>query len=183
MMHLQLLVSGVFVALALSAPTDVSELTTDKPGLTHEEYLEYLALDTTDGWEPMSRVPIYNFTSTGEIIGSEASNVHLIKRKGRNQWDGYSGFGCDSKDHMMSMANFGCGACLNVPDPDKAAGRRIMSGHLWREKNGNPYPTADWYSSPNCGGGRKAHQGILSGQHDSCNGFGPALSVMLYQGC
>lgn len=35
---------------AFCLPTDQVE----KPGLTHEEWLEYLSLNTTDGWEPMT---------------------------------------------------------------------------------------------------------------------------------
>lgn len=61
------------VQQAIALPAEQAE----KPGLTREEWLEYLTLNTTEGWEPMARVPQYNI-SAGETL--DLSTTTLFKR-------------------------------------------------------------------------------------------------------
>ncbi|RAL66641.1 hypothetical protein DID88_006328 [Monilinia fructigena] len=77
----------LLAAMALPAAFAVIKKVHDGPGLTYEEYLESLTLNTTEGWEPMARVPQYlfdedDFLDLGHVLVTE-------KRGGGNQFVGY----------------------------------------------------------------------------------------------
>ena len=156
-------------------------LVRDGPGLTPEEFQEYLTLNTTEGWEPMSRVPHYVVTEDGGVLDLGLGNsTGLVKRGGDRQFNAYTQRGCNN-GFLISVRKFGCGVCISGPVAFK-------SGWLWREKVSGEYPTADWNNAFGCAASRVHHQGILSGQYSSCNnaddyGVSTAASAMLYQGC
>lgn len=169
---------------AFCLPTDQVE----KPGLTHEEWLEYLSLNTTDGWEPMTRVPLYEITEPGQVLDLADTTLYkrsLAKRAGANAFEAFEDGICSSR--LFRIANFGCGVCVSV----KYSFCNTCtwgSSWLWRQTNDNPYPTADWYASNDCSGSRVHHQGIESGKSFSCDtvaryGVSRYQSAMLYQGC
>ncbi|KAH6643881.1 hypothetical protein C7974DRAFT_8695 [Boeremia exigua] len=145
---------------------------TGGPGWTPEEFAEYLTLNDTTGWSGLNSIKY----CTTEDLEEEAaaSGVDLEARSGGNQWIGFSSSDCTA-GYIETRTNFGCGLCV-IPS------NFIYSGYLWREGTGNPYPTADYYTSA-CAGTKLHHQGIVSGSHSSCNAITRAASVLLYQGC
>ncbi|KAB5528092.1 hypothetical protein GE09DRAFT_1064782 [Coniochaeta sp. 2T2.1] len=165
-----------------AAPTEQSEVANSLPGLTYEEFLEALTLNSTDNWEPMSRVPIVHFTE-GETLDLGHG---LNKRGGGNRFTAWRSGSCTGTKAFVAE-NFGCGVCVTTGE--STANRIFGAGTLWREKTGGKYPTANWYSGVDCGGAMLHKQGILSGHLDSCDtasGYGLGVlpqSVMLYQGC
>lgn len=170
------------VQQAIALPAEQAE----KPGLTREEWLEYLTLNTTEGWEPMARVPQYKI-SAGETL--DLSTTTLFKRSLEKRGSGnafapsYYG-GCATRE--FTVRNFGCGACVTAAGAGQLSWE---SSWLWRETTGNPYPTVEWYNERYCTGTKVHHQGIYSGRDSSCDTAGQGnqasvyLSAMLYQGC
>ncbi|KAK5753179.1 hypothetical protein LTS12_016750 [Elasticomyces elasticus] len=158
----------------------LAEQRSEHGGWTHEEFLEYQSLNSTAGWAGMNKVTYYNATP-GEII--DFGHTGGLNKRAGNRWF-YAWYNDDCSGSLLfSASNFGCGVCVSTPNGDSAA-----SGQLIRERAGNPYPTADWYSDVNCGGEKLHHQGITSSQTSSCNnadGYGVVefASAMLYQGC
>ncbi|KAK3935202.1 hypothetical protein QBC46DRAFT_398069 [Diplogelasinospora grovesii] len=151
---------------------------TEGESWTPEEYAEYLTLNDTTGWAPMEKIKHCYLDESD--FKPEAASAHtrdtLEARGGGNQFIAYSQPNCPSNDALVSAVNFGCGGCYTTST-------NILSGYLWRETTGNPYPTVDYYSGPNCQGSRIHHQGIYTGQHSSCDGIDHALSAVVYQGC
>ncbi|KAK3112125.1 hypothetical protein LTR53_011910 [Teratosphaeriaceae sp. CCFEE 6253] len=150
------------------------------PATPAERSGQYLSLNSTDGWPGMSKVTYYNATP-GEMIDFGHTGG-LNKRAGNRWFYGWYNDGCTGS-LFFAANNFGCGVCVSSSDSDTAA-----SGQLIRERAGNLYPTADWYASPNCGGDKLHHQGIVGSQTSSCDnadGYGVEhfASAMLYQGC
>jgi hypothetical protein len=172
---------GILVSLAVLATIAIRDVLagavkqSELPGLTHEEFVEYLTLESTDGWEPMARVPQYNVTE-GEVL--DLGGTALAKRGGQRVFVGYGLSDCRDHD-LFTVQNFGCGVCITTP------GDPLLSGWLFRETLSGDYPTADWYSDTYCGGPKLHHQGIRSGQYSSCDNLESSRwqSVMLYQGC
>lgn len=148
---------------------------TGGPGWTSEDFAEYLSLNDTTGWEGLAKLKHCTFDDfDGEPIPDAATGA-LEARSGGNAWEGYTSSGCGGTQ-IGRVTNFGCGVCYT-------GNYFIYSGWLWREGTGNPYPTADYYTVAGCSGSKLHHQGILSGQHTSCDGITRAASVILYQGC
>lgn len=167
---LTILAATLLTGLCKSAAVTTGQ--TNLPGLTHEEYLELLTLNSTEGWEPMSRVPIYNLTASEQTLSRA-----LSKRGGGNQFIAYSGTEC-SASVVFQSDNFGCGVCV------QGGGHSFKTAYLWREKVGGDYPTASWFSDNSCQGHQVHSQGIKSGESFSCDVTEEtAFSALLYQGC
>lgn len=179
-----LVAATLLVELCSSAahPKEQSPVEANLPGWTHEEYLEFLTLNSTTGWEPMARVPVYTVTE-----GQTLDLGHgLDKRGGGNKFIAYRGGSCAGTT-SFTAENFGCGVCVTTGQ--STSNRIFGAGYLWRQTIGGKYPTASWFSGPNCDGWQVHSQGIRSKEYDSCDtasayGVNPLpQSVILYQGC
>ncbi|KAG4026234.1 hypothetical protein MFRU_043g00380 [Monilinia fructicola] len=178
-MRSSLISTVLLAAMFLPAAFAVIKKIHDGPGLTHEEYLESLTLNTTEGWEPMARVPQYlldegDFLDLGNISGIE-------KRGGGRQFIGYVNNEC-SGSYTIDVVNFGCGVCAS-------SATSLKGGFLWRQTISGDYPTGAWFGGLWCSGPQMHSQGINPNQYSSCDtaqqwtGGSPYLSVILYQGC
>ncbi|KAJ4987938.1 hypothetical protein SVAN01_06513 [Stagonosporopsis vannaccii] len=148
---------------------------TGGPGWTPEEFAEYLTLNDTTGWPGLAKLKYCSLEDLEDLEEESVTSAGALEaRSGGNQWIGYSSNNCGG-GQITSSSNFGCGVCVTTS-------QFIYSGYLWREGTGNPYPTADYYTSA-CSGTKLHHQGIVGGSHSSCNAVTRAASVILYQGC
>ena len=139
---------------------------------TPEEFAEYSTLNDTTHWAPMERIK-HCYLDKSDL---ETTHRHKLEaRGGRNSFLAFSRPAC-SGSIIVTVSDFGCGACYT-------SGVGVSSGRLWRETTANPYPTVDFYSGPNCSGTKIHHQGIFSGQHESCDDINQAVSFVVYQGC
>ncbi|EMD63204.1 hypothetical protein GGP41_005217 [Bipolaris sorokiniana] len=161
------------VVLALSSG-QVLAACTDGPGWTPEEFAEYQSLNDTAGWAGMEK--LVQCTVNADELTPAKSQGRIEARAGGRQWQGYSASGCSGGQTAVT-SGFGCGVCVS------ATNFYFYSGWLWRERSGNPYPTADYYTQSGCRGTKLHHQGIEGSQTSSCNDVTRAASVILYQGC
>ncbi|KAK6225515.1 hypothetical protein QIS74_01562 [Colletotrichum tabaci] len=167
------------LAITSLAATVSAYSCTDGLAWTPEEFAEYLTLDDTTGWAPMERIKHCQLDESDvltDIPAVEVPHGTLKARSGGNRFVAYSADNCPTNNAIISVNNFGCGGCYSVPSG-------IKSGYLWRQYNGNPYPTVDFYSGEGCSGSKIHHQGIESGRSDSCNNVNTARSFVVYQGC
>ncbi|KAB5528093.1 hypothetical protein GE09DRAFT_1228990 [Coniochaeta sp. 2T2.1] len=170
---------------AVATPLEDADSDT-KPGLTHEEFLEVINLNSTDGWEPLSRVPVYEVTEEGQILDF-GQGLNLHKRGGDRTFDAHASTGDCNGKLRFSARNFGCGVCITASTHSSA--NTFGSGFLWRQEIKGKYPTAAWFAEDSCRGSVIHSQGILKNEYYSCDAadqygiWNLPKSVMLYQGC
>ncbi|KAK3069113.1 hypothetical protein LTR53_012811 [Teratosphaeriaceae sp. CCFEE 6253] len=157
--------TAMIIGATSAAPATHAERS-DHVGWTHEEYLEYISLNSTDGWPGMSKVTYYNATA-GEMIDFGHTGG-LNKRAGNRWFYGWYNDGCTGS-LLFAANNFGCG-CL----------RQLAGQRHGCERAVDPGASRQSLSD----GGL----GIVGSQTSSCDnadGYGVEhfASAMLYQGC